>query len=120
LLLCVGLSENMILVPFKMSRRTRGYLHQATGLLALFTWLFMGTAEICTPLHEWLHGGAIPDDDDCPVVAVAQGHFDSAVSEVPPVVPVLLTEIIQRVEVTVFVLLKKPLPNDRAPPASYA
>ena len=103
-----------------MSRRTREYLHRATGLLALFVWLFMATAEICTPLHEWLHGGTIPDDDDCPVVAVAQGHVDSALSEVPPVTPVLLTEIIQRVEVIVFVPLEKPLPNDRAPPVSFA
>lgn len=109
-----------MIVPFKMSRRTCEYLHCATGLLALFVWLFMATAEICTPLHEWLHGGSIPDDDDCPVVAVAQGHFDSAVVEVPPVVPVLLTEITQRVEVTVFVPLEKTLSNDRAPPASCA
>jgi hypothetical protein len=113
----VALPENMILVPFKMSRRTREYLHRATGSLALFVWLFIATAEICTPLHEWLHGGTIPDDDDCPVVAIATGHVHVAVCDVPPVVPVFLIEITPRQEVTVFVPSEKILPNDRAPPA---
>ena len=108
----------MILLPFKMSRRTRECLHRATGLVALFAWLFMSTAEFCTPLHEWLHGGAIPDDDDCPVMAIAQGHVDSTVTEVPPVMPVLLGEITPRVEVIAFVSSDKILPNDRAPPVS--
>jgi hypothetical protein len=106
-------------LPIQLSRRTRSRLHRATGLVALFAWLFMSSAEFCTPLHEWLHGGAIPDDDDCPVVAIAQGHVDAAtVIEVPPLMPVLLEEITPRVEVIVFVSSDKILPNDRAPPAS--
>ena len=105
-------------LPIQLSRKTRSYLHRATGLVALFAWLFMSTAEFCTPLHEWLHGGAIPDDDDCPVMAIAQGHVDSTVIEILPVMPVLLEEITPRVEVITFVSSDKILPNDRAPPAS--
>ncbi len=101
-----------------MKSRTREYLHRATGLLALFVWLFMATAEICPPLHAWLHGGTIPDDDDCPVVAIAVGHVHVSVCHVEPVVPVALIEITPRVEITVFVPSEKVLPNDRAPPAS--
>jgi len=109
----------MILVPFKMSRRTREYLHRATGAVALFVWLFIGTAEICPPLHAWLHGGTIPDDDDdCPVVAVAHGHVHVTICQVEPEIQVSLVEITPRVEVTVFVPFEKNLPNGRAPPES--
>jgi hypothetical protein len=109
-----------MLLPFQLHRRTRDHLHRATGALALFVWLFMATAEICTPLHAWLHGGTIPDDDDCPVVAVATGHVHVGICEVPPVAPVLLMEIIPRVEIAIFVPSETVLPNDRAPPASCA
>lgn len=108
----------MILLPFKISRRTREFIHRVTGAVALFVFLFMATAEICTSLHEWLHGGSIPDDDDCPVVAIATGHVHVAVVQVQAPAPVLVTEITPRVEVKVFVPCQKVLPNDRAPPAS--
>jgi hypothetical protein len=100
-----------------MSHRTREYLHRATGLLALFVWLFMATAEVCPPLHAWLHGGTIPDDDDCAVKMLAAGHVHVGVCEVQPPMPVHWVEITPRVVVTVFVPAEKALPNDRAPPA---
>lgn len=106
--------------PLPISRRTRERLHRATGVLALFTWLFMATAEICTPLHEWLHGGSIPDDDDCAVVAIATGHVHVGVCEMPPVEPVYVAEITSRPEIFVFVPSSKNLPNERAPPGSCA
>lgn len=105
-----------MLVPFQLSRQTREYLHRATGLLALFVWLFMATAELCPPLHAWLHGGTIPDDDDCPVVAIAVGHVHVEVVQVEPVIPVLLLEITPRPVICTFVSFEKNLPNDRAPP----
>ncbi|HTV41345.1 MAG TPA: hypothetical protein VMF08_12260 [Candidatus Sulfotelmatobacter sp.] len=104
--------------PFQLNRRARVYLHCATGVLSLFVFLFMWTAEICPPLHEWLHGGAIPDDDDCAVVAIAIGHVHAGVCKVPPPVPVAVVEITLRAEITVFVPSEKVLPNGRAPPAS--
>ena len=33
------------------NRRTRGRIFLAAGVLSLAVWLFMATAEICTPLH---------------------------------------------------------------------
>lgn len=106
--------------PFQLNRRTRENLRRATGLLALAVWLLMATAEVCTPLHAWLHGGSIPDDDDCAVVAIAAGHVHTGVCEVTPPAPVVLIEIIRRAEVTVFVPSEKHLPNERAPPAVCA
>ena len=105
-----------MLMPFQLSRRTRGWIFRVTGAVALFVWMFLWTAEICPPLHAWLHGGSIPDDDDCPVVAVATGHVHVAVTEVQAPAPVNVIEITPRVEVTVFVPTEKVLPNERAPP----
>lgn len=110
----------MILMPFKMSRRARVYLHCAAGAVALFVFQFMWTAEICPPLHAWLHGGTIPDDDDCPVVAVAAGHVHVTICHVEPVIPVAFIEITQQEIVAVFVPSEKVLPNERAPPVSLA
>lgn len=110
----------MILMPFITSRRTREYLHRVTGAVALFVWLFMATAEICPPLHAWLHGGTIPDDDDCPVVAMAAGHVHIAIHHVEPVLPVVFIEITRQEVVIVFVPSEKVLPNERAPPVSFA
>jgi hypothetical protein len=103
-----------------MSQRTRERLHRVTGAVALFVWLFMATAEICPPLHEWLHGGSIPDDDDCAVKMIAAGHVHVAVCHVEPVIPVSLIEIAPRANVIVFVPSEKNLPNERAPPCACA
>lgn len=103
-------------MPLQLNRRTREYLHRVTGAVALFVWLFMATAEICTPLHAWLHGGTIPDDDDCPVVAIAAGHVHVSICHVEPVLPVAFIEITPRAEVAVFVSSEKHLPDGRAPP----
>ena len=63
---------------------------------------------------------SIPDDDDCPVVAIATGHVHVAVAEVQAPAPVNVIEITPRVEVTVFVPSEKRLSNERAPPLSCA
>lgn len=107
-------------MPFHLKRRTRVYLHCATGLLSLFVWLFMATAEVCPPLHEWLHGGSIPDDDHCAVAAIAAGHVHVDVADIQPTAPVALIEVTPRVAVTVFVSSERHLPDGRAPPASCA
>jgi hypothetical protein len=109
-----------VLLPFKISRRTREYLHRVTGAVALFVWLFMATAEVCPPLHAWLHGGSIPDDDDCAVKMLASGHVHVAVCEVQPPMPVHWVEITPRIVVAIFVPTGKILPNGRAPPVFCA
>jgi hypothetical protein len=105
-----------MLMPFQVSRRMRGNIHRVTGAVALFVFLFMWTAEICPPMHEWLHGGSIPDEDACPVVAIAIGHVHVAVAEVQAPAPVNVIEIAPCVKVAVFIPSEKILPSERAPP----
>ncbi|MGD1087856.1 MAG: hypothetical protein ABR955_03910 [Verrucomicrobiota bacterium] len=102
---------------FQINRRKRLYLHRATAGLSLALWLFMAVAENYTPLHAWLHGGTIPDDDDCAIVAIAHGKVETVTPDVPFVVPIISIEVTPRVEFSVF---NKPVENllsGRAPPA---
>ena len=89
----------------------------ATGILSLAMWLLLAAAEIHPPLHAWLHGGTIPDnDDDCAVVAIAHGQVHSTVCDVPAIVPVTWIEIVPRLEFSVFHPTVAFLPDGRAPP----
>ncbi len=101
--------------PF--NRRTRERIFLAAGILSLAVWLFMATAEICTPLHAWLHGGTIPkDDDDCAIVAIAHGKIEAAPCAAPAVLPVTWIEIAERAELFVFIPADKNLLPGRGPP----
>ena len=62
----------------------RQRFYAATAILSLAVWLFMAAAETCIPLHAWLHGGAIPDnDDDCAIVALIHGKIETTPCDVP-------------------------------------
>jgi hypothetical protein len=99
------------------NRRTHGRIFRATAFLSLAIWLFMAAAEMYSPLHAWLHGGTIPDnDDDCAIVAIAHGKIETAPCDAPVFVPITWIEIVPRAEVAIFVPVEKNLPNDRAPP----
>jgi hypothetical protein len=102
----------------QFNRRTRERIFFAAGVLSLALWLFMATAEICTPLHAWLHGGTIPDnDDDCAVVAIAHGQFDSPICDIPVVAPAAWIEVTPvLVEFSAFSPAIENLPLGRAPP----
>jgi hypothetical protein len=103
---------------FQINRRKRLYLHRVTAGLSLALWLFMAVAENYTPLHAWLHGGTIPDnDDDCAIVAIAHGKIETVACDIPVVVPVTWIEVTPRFEFSVFSTVIAFLPNDRAPPA---
>jgi len=105
----------------QFNRRTRERIFLAAGILSLALWLFMATAEICTPLHAWLHGGTIPkDDDDCAIVAIAHGKIETAPCAVPVVLPVTWIEIARPIEFSAFVPADKILPLGRGPPAISA
>jgi len=100
-----------------INRRTRQRLYAATAVLALAMWLLITVAEACTPLHAWLHGGTIPDDDDCAIVAITHGKVETVACDIPVLVPVAWIEVTPRVEFPVF---SKPVDNlrsGRAPPA---
>jgi hypothetical protein len=103
---------------FQFNRRTRERIFFAAGVLSLALWLFMATAEICTPLHAWLHGGTIPkDDDDCAIVAIAHGKIEAAPCAAPAVLPVTWIEITRHAEFSIFIPADKNLPLGRGPPA---
>lgn len=98
-------------------RRGRRRLFLAAGVLSLAVWLFLAVAEAWTPLHAWMHGGAIPDDDDdCAIVAIAHGKIETTPVAAPVVTPVTWIEVTPRIEFTVFSADIVLLPNDRAPP----
>jgi hypothetical protein len=102
----------------QFNRRTRERIFFAAGVLSLALWLFMATAEICTPLHAWLHGGTIPkDDDDCAIVAIAHGKIEAAPCAAPAILPVIWIEIAERMEFFAFIPADKNLLPGRGPPA---
>jgi hypothetical protein len=81
----------------------------------------MAAAELCPPLHAWLHGGAVPDnDDDCAMVAIAHGKVETAACAAPAAVPVAWIEIVPRLEFSVFRPAIAFLPNGRGPPVLHA
>jgi hypothetical protein len=101
----------------QFNRRFRQRLYLAAALLSLAVWLFMAAAELWTPLHAWLHGGAIPvDDDDCAIVALAHGKIETAPVALPVAAPVVWIEVTPRIEFSVFSADITVLPNGRAPP----
>ena len=103
-----------------ISRRLRLRLHMATAVLSLAVWLFMMAAEAYTPLHAWLHGGSIPDDDDCAIAALIHGKVETSVDVVLPVVSVIWTASDPCVEFSVFHSSVAFLPSGRAPPVLSA
>jgi len=111
-------------MPFrqrKINHRTREQIFFAWAILSLAVWLFMAAAEIYSPLHAWLHGGTIPeDDDDCAIVAIAHGKIETTSFDVPAVLPVTWIEVAPRVEFSVFVPANTNLLFGRAPPALLA
>jgi hypothetical protein len=99
----------------------RQRLYLTAGVLSLAVWLFMAAAEVCTPLHAWLHGGTIPeDDDDCAIICIAHGKIETAAVNVPIPAPVVWIEVAPRIEFSVLSNAIVFLPNGRAPPAFSA
>jgi hypothetical protein len=108
-------------MPFRqlqINRRTRERIFVAWAVLSLAVWLLMAAAEIYSPLHAWLHGGTIPeDDDDCAIVAIAHGKIEPVTCDIPVVVPITWIEVTPRVEFSVFIPANTNLSLGRAPPA---
>ncbi len=98
-----------------MSRSVRQKWCAAAALLTLALWLFMLAAEAWTPLHAWMHGGAIPKDDDCPIAQMQQGQVDY-VAVVVVVAAFIGFAIIVRFVFSVPFVASLPLPDVRGPP----
>ena len=101
----------------QINHRTRRRNYAATAVLSLALWLFMAAAENWTPLHAWLHGGAIPDGDDCAIVLLTHGKIESPAANVPVIAPAVLIEAAPTVEFLVDCPTIENLPPGRAPPA---
>jgi len=101
----------------QMNRTMRQRFFAATAFLSLALWLFLAAAEIHQPLHAWLHGGSIPDNDDCAIVAIAHGKVDSAACDVPIVTPTAWFEAAPTINFFAFSTAIENLPSGRAPPA---
>lgn len=99
-----------------ISRRARQRLHTVTAVLSLSLWLLLTVAEAYSPLHAWIHGGAIPDNDECAVVAIAHGQVDSPVGDVPAVAQFVWIEITPHVKFSAYCPAIGHLPSGRAPP----
>ena len=101
--------------PF-MSRSARRHFYMATAVLSLALWLLMLAAETSPRLHAWLHGGVIPDDDDCAVMALVHGKVESVDCVVILPVPAAAVEVAPSFEISNFSLSIVSLPQGRAPP----
>jgi len=76
----------------------------------------MTAAELCSPVHAWLHGGTIPDEDNCALVAIAHGKVETVLVDAPMAVPVIGIEIVPRLEFSFFRPAIAFLPDGRGPP----
>jgi hypothetical protein len=99
-----------------ISRRWKLRLHAATATVSLGIWLLLTVAEAYPALHAWLHGGAIPDNDDCAIVAIAHGKVEAASCDAPAPLPTPGLELTLRVDTLTFSPTRIFLPDCRGPP----
>ncbi len=95
-------------------------MHAGTAVLSLALWLFMAVAEEYPSLHAWLHGGTIPDNDDCAIVAIAHGKVETHACNVPVALPLPGIEIVLSVESFVYCPTPVLLPDGRGPPVFFS
>ena len=91
---------------------------RTVAVLSLAIWLVMAVAEVFPSFHAWLHGGSIPEDDHCAIVAIAHGNVHTVVLETPTIVPALGIEAAPRIEFSVFRPVTIIFSADRGPPVS--
>lgn len=76
----------------------------------------MAVAEIWTPLHAWMHGGTIPDNDDCAIVALAHGKVDTVTPVISAPVAIVWVEVTPQIEFFSLNTATTQLPSVRGPP----
>lgn len=76
----------------------------------------MAAAEIYSPLHAWLHGRTIPEDDDCAIVAIVHGKIETVSPDIAVPVPITWIEVTLRAEFSAFIPANTNLSFGRAPP----
>jgi hypothetical protein len=103
-------------VAYILNRQGRQRLHAVTAGVALALWLFLMVAEVWTPLHAWMHGGTIPENDHCAVATLHHGKIDVAPVDLILPLPPAGIAVARRSELPAFSPLIFSLPNGRAPP----
>ena len=104
---------------FTLSRRARRILFAASAILSLAIWLTLTVAEGYRPLHAWLHGGTIHDDDDCAIVMILHGKVDPSTEIVDvPVKPLLFIADVLT-PLSIFAPVDHLLLPSRGPPALF-
>jgi hypothetical protein len=102
-----------------INRRWRQRLNAVTAAFSLALWLLMTVAESYPAFHAWLHGGSIPDNDDCAVVAIAHAKVQVVTCDAPMVIPVLGVEIVPRPVAFASQPATTFLPDGRGPPVLF-
>ena len=98
------------------SRKDRRRLYFVTALFSLALWLLLTVAEAYEPLHAWMHGGTIPENDDCAVVLLIHSQVDTGTADVPVSLPVAVVEAALVPVFSVFSPVVERLRSGRAPP----
>jgi len=101
-----------------LSCRKAQFLYRAAAVLSLVLWLALAAAGAWEPFHAWLHGGSIPDSDDCPVAALQQGKLVASAAAAV-VVLVLAGVVAFRFVVFPPFVASVPLPDVRGPPVNW-
>jgi hypothetical protein len=88
--------------------------------LGLLSWLLLlMAAEAHAPLHSWLHGGTIPQDDDCAVALLDTGKV--TLSKVATTVLPVLAIVAALNELFALPFVPRlPLPPTRGPPFFFS
>jgi len=100
--------------PF--NRQTRRRLYAVSAVFSLILWLFLAVAETYTPLHAWLHGGAIPENDDCAIVLLTHGSVHATTDDASLTTPVTWIASTPQFALHAFSPVISHLPAGRAPP----
>jgi len=87
----------------------------AVLLIGLF--LFVAALASSESLHKLIHSDADEASHECAVMLFAHGHVESAVGDVPVVLPATFVETTPHLEFSVFSSTIENLPPGRAPPS---
>ena len=104
-------------------RRGLRLLPKYAVALLLLNWLCLAVAGSWDPLHAWLHGASIPDNDHCPVAALQQGNLAATAASSAVVVVVAGFFLVVLTSCTGFMPLPELLevsdqPSSQAPRAA--
>jgi hypothetical protein len=93
------------------------FCHPALAVLLIGLVLLLNAMAAAPVLHELFHKDADQADHHCAVTLFAHGHVESAVCDVPVVLPATFVENTPHLAFSIFSTVIDNLPPGRAPPA---